>query len=100
MKTPGAHLFSAAKAMPREQGSMATCGVECGDIGSGWKAMVGATRPMCAWRVASLNRARMAVRRGGGGGPTAHGPAGIGRPRRAGPVGPWLRTRSVPVVDG
>jgi hypothetical protein len=68
MKTPGAHLFSAAKAMPREQGSMATCGVECGDIGSGWKAMVGATRPMCAWRVASLNRARMAVRRGGGGG--------------------------------
>jgi hypothetical protein len=32
VKTPGACLLSAAEAMPREQGSMATCRVEYGGV--------------------------------------------------------------------
>jgi hypothetical protein len=35
VKTPRARLLSAAEAMPREQGSMATCRVEYGDM-HGW----------------------------------------------------------------
>jgi hypothetical protein len=61
-----------------------------GGDATGRAARVGATPPVRAWRVAPGDRAGMAVRQCG---PTAHGPADQGRPRRAGPAGPRRNPR-------
>jgi hypothetical protein len=96
VKTPGARLLSAAEAMPREQGSMATCRVEYsgvhgrygGDM-SGWAAAWSARRHLCARGV--WHKGRGSGRRFGTGGPTARGPADGSRPRRPGPPGVRVR---------